>query len=449
VSPAAELYEGKFPAAITTLEDAGAGIAVEVATGEAESKPASWASAMMDAIASASIEVEGGSGVETLAAAGVGVAMPVDEEAILTSWGPNGPGDAEEDAATIELDGTFDIRGNGVTDVDPIAAAESVAEGTTIELEEAVGILFEVTRVMDELDPTSAAETCAGAVVEAMGESVAVVDTTESDRTSAAETDETEVGSVKRVLVVIVLLAISEDTTEFDRIPAAETGVGEPEANVAGVEVETTVAVVPGGSTFVSVVTAPVAEISAAESEEDVSTAVVGEESGAVDGTLGIEVDPTSAANIALEEVPKDVDESVVAVELVASFALTEEIAVAEIAAETTEELEIALFVSIAAAVLRVPVEIMLVVVPVASPCSVEELEMTPTAWGSELICWGDTSGVAGVNTSVTFRDPVGDVEFDGAAGADAVELSLARRDVMLAIFSPTGVSGSSFATGA
>ena len=439
MSPAAELYEGRFPAAITTLEDADTDIAAEVTAGEAESKPASWASAMMDAIASASIEVEGGSGVETLAAAGVGVAMPVDEEVILTSWGPNGPGDAEEDADTIELDGTFDIRGNDVTDVDPIAAAESVAEGTTIELEEAVGILFEVTRVMDELDPTSAAETSAGAVVEAMGESVAIVDTTESDRTSAAETDETEVGSVKRVLVVIVLLAISEDTTEFDRIPAAETGV----------EVETTVAVVPGGSTFVSVVTAPVAEISAAESEEDVSTAVVGEESGAVDGTLGIEVDPTSAANIALEEVPKDVDESVVAVELVASFALTEEIAVAEIAAETTEELEIALFVSIAAAVLRVPVEIMLVVVPVASPCSVEELEMTPTAWGSELICWGDTSGVAGVNTSVTFRDPVGDVEFEGAAGADAVELSLARRDVMLAIFSPTGVSGSSFATGA
>jgi hypothetical protein len=230
----------------------------------------------------------------------------------------------------------------------------------------------------------------------------------------------------------------------------------------------------------VSVVTAAVVKISVVESEEDVSTALVEDGSGAVEGTLGIEVDLTSAAIIALEEVPKGVDESVVAVELIASFVLTlasamtvaegVEVSVVEIelkpgadvdsmsaaegeleeiAAETTEEVEIALFVAIAAAVLRVPVEIMLVVVPVGNPGPVEELEMTPTAWGSELICWGDTSGVAGVNTSVTFRDPVGDVEFDGAAGADAVELSLARRDVMLAIFSPTGVSGSSFATGA
>jgi hypothetical protein len=229
----------------------------------------------------------------------------------------------------------------------------------------------------------------------------------------------------------------------------------------------------------VSVVTAAVVKISVVESEEDVSTALVEDGSGAVEGTLGIEVDLTSAAIIALEEVPKGVDESVVAVELIASFVLTlasamtvaegVEVSVVEIelkpgadvdsmsaaegeleeiAAETTEEVEIALFVAIAAAVLRVP-EIMLVVVPVGNPGPVEELEMTPTAWGSELICWGDTSGVAGVNTSVTFRDPVGDVEFDGAAGADAVELSLARRDVMLAIFSPTGVSGSSFATGA
>ncbi|KIM90190.1 hypothetical protein PILCRDRAFT_811914, partial [Piloderma croceum F 1598] len=120
----------------------------------------------MDAITSAWIEVEGGSGV---AAAGVGVAMPVDEEVMLTSWGPNGPGDAEDDAATIELDGRFDTGGNGATDVGPTAAAEGVAEGTTIELEEAVGIIFEITGVMGELNPASAAETGAGAVVEATG----------------------------------------------------------------------------------------------------------------------------------------------------------------------------------------------------------------------------------------------------------------------------------------
>jgi hypothetical protein len=134
---------------------------------------------------------------------GVGVATPADEEVILTSWGPNGPGDAEEDAAAIELDRRSDTGEDDATDIGPTSAAEGAAEEeTTIELEEAVGIIFEVIGVMDELDPASAAETA----------SVAVVDTTGSDRTSAAETGETEVSSVEGVPVVTV----SEDTTELD-----------------------------------------------------------------------------------------------------------------------------------------------------------------------------------------------------------------------------------------
>jgi hypothetical protein len=214
-SPAVEPSDGRFPAPITILEE-GVGLSIsvsvvdadtdtEAAANETESNPASWASAMMDAIASASIEVEGGGTVETLVA--VGVATIVDEEVILTSWGSNGPEYADEDATAIELDERFDTGEDDATDVDPTIAAESVAEGTTIE---AVVIRFEVIGAMDELDLTSAAETGVGAVVEAIGASVAVVDTTGSDRTGGTEVRSVEVDPV------VTAPAVSEDTAELD-----------------------------------------------------------------------------------------------------------------------------------------------------------------------------------------------------------------------------------------
>jgi hypothetical protein len=378
-----------------------------------------------------------------------------------------------------------------------------------IELEGAVGISDEVIIVADVLDSTSAAETeetLAGAVelVETPDVSVAVVDTRRADWTSA--TAATEVGWVEGVVVtmVVVVSVTVEDMTTFDWTSAARTGVGEPEAIIVG-EVEITVTVVVAEPTLVSVVAAAVLDMSAAESEEavvvatdeeDPDTVAVAESEAIVEGTPGTEVDSISAAVTILEEaigeevamgieesavavepeaesdvdslsaagtavetteeeVAEDVEELVVAIPVVVVEVITwvdpkpaAEIELAEaVGAEIefeAEELDIA-----AAALARVSVTVA-VAVTVAVPATAEELETPLTALASGAVCcWGDTSGVTGVNTSVTFLAPVAIVEF-ALGGAGAVELaiaSLARRDVMLATFSPTGVSGSWFAT--
>lgn len=142
----------------------------------AESKLGPWASAIMEATASALTEVEGGSAVDELVAAvGVGVVITADVELILTSWAVNGLGDAEGGTATTELDEepaagedeTIDPSG-----VDWMSAAEGTEEDilTAVELDEAVGMSTEV------LDSTSAAGLGGGT-----DGSVLVVDGTAND----------------------------------------------------------------------------------------------------------------------------------------------------------------------------------------------------------------------------------------------------------------------------
>jgi hypothetical protein len=104
---------------------------------------------------------------------------------------------------------------------------------------------------------------------------------------------------------------------------------------------------------------------------------------------------------------------------------------------EGTIELEITAFVAAAAGLVDESVE----VGPVAN-----ELEASFVPGRVFFTSCGATSAVIGLKTSVTFRVPVPDVELEGAELAVA---SLARKDVMLATFSATGVPGSRFATGA
>jgi len=109
MSPAAELLEGGSPATIITVEE-GVGIYVSIVDGDedtvVELPSGSWASAMMEATASALTEVEGGSAVGVLVGAvGEGVVMTADVELTPASWALSGLGEAEEGTVAIELAG--------------------------------------------------------------------------------------------------------------------------------------------------------------------------------------------------------------------------------------------------------------------------------------------------------------------------------------------------------
>jgi hypothetical protein len=117
-----------------------------------------------------------------------------------------------------------------------------------------------------------------------------------------------------------------------------------------------------------------------------------------------------------------------------------------------TAELEIAEFVSIAAAAASILVTVAVAVVRsvtivVTTALLIAEVDVFGTSpatlWSPAADC-GDISGVAGVKTRVTFCAPFGEVELDGGAGAGAVEFSTtSKADVILATLALEGVSGS------
>ena len=261
-----------------------------------------------------------------------------------------------------------------------------------------------------EVDPTSAAATELEGVEVVVGieESVEAVELREG----------ADVDSISAAATALDPIACEVITTEEE----VAKGV---EESVAAVELATVVVSISASTTALEETTDPELERSEEAVAEGADVSIV-----AVELRAGEAVDSMSAAERELEEAT--------GVEI-------------KVEVETSEEP--APFVSSAATALgEVSVAVILVVVPVASlvPVTTEELATTPVGLASRLICWGATSGVAGVNTSVTFWVLVDEVEFDGVAGAvELSSLALARRDVMLATFSPTGVSGSWLVTGA